>query len=109
MMLGMSQEKLATPFLTFQQVQKYERGMNRMEASRLQQAADILGVAVPFFSRGLVEGLTWPMGAPRRRPMSTSSSRATMGYGSRKHLCGFRGREVRQRIVALVNEIAGQE
>jgi transcriptional regulator with XRE-family HTH domain len=40
MMLGMSQEKLGEAFgLTFQQVQKYERGMNRMGASRLQQAA----------------------------------------------------------------------
>ena len=38
--------------LTFQQVQKYEKGMNRMGSSRLQQAADILGVAVPFFFEG---------------------------------------------------------
>jgi transcriptional regulator with XRE-family HTH domain len=43
MMLGMSQEKLGEAFgLTFQQVQKYEKGMNRMGSSRLQQAADIL-------------------------------------------------------------------
>ena len=50
MMLGMSQEKLGGAFgLTFQQVQKYEKGVNRMGASRLQQAADILEVAVPFF------------------------------------------------------------
>jgi transcriptional regulator with XRE-family HTH domain len=50
MMLGMSQEKLGEAFgVTFQQVQKYERGVNRMGASRLQQAADVLGVAVPFF------------------------------------------------------------
>ena len=50
MMLGMSQEKLGDAFgLTFQQVQKYESGKNRMGASRLQQAADILGVEVPFF------------------------------------------------------------
>jgi transcriptional regulator with XRE-family HTH domain len=38
MMLGMSQEKLGEAFgLTFQQVQKYEKGANRMSASRLQQ------------------------------------------------------------------------
>ena len=53
MMLGMSQEKLGEAFgLTFQQIQKYEKGMNRMGSSRLQQAADILGVAVPFFFEG---------------------------------------------------------
>ena len=45
MMLGMSQEKLGDALgLTFQQVQKYEKGTNRMGASRLQQDADILGV-----------------------------------------------------------------
>jgi transcriptional regulator with XRE-family HTH domain len=57
MMLGMSQEKLGDAFgLTFQQVQKYEKGTNRMGASRLQQAADILGVAVPFFFEGALGG-----------------------------------------------------
>ena len=53
MMLGMSQEKLGEAFgLTFLQVQKYEKGANRMGASRLQQAAQILGVSVPFFFEG---------------------------------------------------------
>jgi len=53
MMLGMSQEKLGEAFgLTFQQVQKYEKGTNRMSASRLQQAAHILDVDVPFFFEG---------------------------------------------------------
>ena len=56
-MLGMSQEKLARAFgLTFQQIQKYEKGVNRMGASRLQQAADLLGVAVPFFFEGADDG-----------------------------------------------------
>src|SRR3954453_868340 len=53
MAVGMSQEKLARGLgLTFQQVQKYEKGANRMGASRLQQAADALGVAAAFFSEG---------------------------------------------------------
>jgi transcriptional regulator with XRE-family HTH domain len=48
-MLGLSQEKLAAAFgLTFQQVQKYEKGVNRMASSRLQQAAHILDVSVPM-------------------------------------------------------------
>jgi transcriptional regulator with XRE-family HTH domain len=52
-MLGMSQEKLADGFgISYQPVHKYEKGANRMGASRLQQAADILGVAVPFFFEG---------------------------------------------------------
>lgn len=53
MMLGISQEKLAAPLgLTFQQVQKYENGANRVGASRLQQIAATLGVSVGFFFEG---------------------------------------------------------
>ena len=59
MMLGMSQEKLGDALgLTF-----YEKGTNRMGASRLQQAADILGVAVPFFFEGAVGGTYKPDGS----------------------------------------------
>ncbi len=53
-MLGMSQEQLASSLgLTFQQVQKYERGMNRIGASRLYHIATALGVPVQFFYEGL--------------------------------------------------------
>jgi transcriptional regulator with XRE-family HTH domain len=53
MMLGMSQEKLADGIgLTFQQVQKYEKGTNRISASRLQHIAHILGVPVTYFFDG---------------------------------------------------------
>ena len=50
MLIGMSQEKLGDQLgLTFQQVQKYEKGSNRVSASRLFQMAQILGVTVQFF------------------------------------------------------------
>src|SRR6202046_816345 len=53
MMLGMSQEKLGDALgLTFQQVQKYEKGTNRIGASRLQQIPQILQVPVAFFFEG---------------------------------------------------------
>src|ERR1700688_2265482 len=49
-MLGLSQEKLGTAIgLTFQQVQKYERGANRIGASRLHELSRILDVPVQFF------------------------------------------------------------
>lgn len=49
-MLGMSQEKLGESLgITFQQIQKYEKGTNRVGASRLQAIASILGVPVAFF------------------------------------------------------------
>jgi transcriptional regulator with XRE-family HTH domain len=48
--LGMNQQMLATALdLTFQQVQKYERGINRVSASRLSAMADALGVPISFF------------------------------------------------------------
>ena len=49
-LLGMSQEKLGECIgLTFQQVQKYERGMNRISASRLFDIGKVLGVPISFF------------------------------------------------------------
>jgi transcriptional regulator with XRE-family HTH domain len=49
-MLGLSQEKLGEAIgLTFQQVQKYERGANRIGASRLHELSQVLGVPVEFF------------------------------------------------------------
>jgi len=54
LLLGVSQAKLAHALgITFQQVQKYEKGTNRISASRLQQIADYLAVPAPFFFDGL--------------------------------------------------------
>lgn len=53
MMLGMSQEKLGERVgVTFQQIQKNEKGANRIGASRLQQISHALGVPVSFFFEG---------------------------------------------------------
>ena len=50
MLLGMSQEKLGEHLgLTFQQIQKYEKGINRIGASRLFDLSNVLGVPVQFF------------------------------------------------------------
>lgn len=55
-LLGMSQEKLgAAVGLTFQQVQKYERGTNRIGASRLYELSKVLGVSVNYFFEEMPE------------------------------------------------------
>ena len=55
--LGMSQEQLGAALgLTFQQVQKYEKGQNRIGAGRLYRIANILGVPVQYFFEGLSNG-----------------------------------------------------
>ncbi|HEX2552085.1 MAG TPA: helix-turn-helix transcriptional regulator [Microvirga sp.] len=52
--IGMSQEKLGEALgITFQQVQKYEKGSNRIGASRLHHIASVLGVDVEFFFQGI--------------------------------------------------------
>ena len=64
-LLGMSQEKLGGALgLTFQQVQKYERGVNRIGSSRLYQLSQILDVPVSFFFDDMppLEGKAIPPG-----------------------------------------------
>lgn len=54
--MGFSQEKLADGLgLTFQQVQKYERGANRISASKLYETAHLLHVSIGFFFEGLID------------------------------------------------------
>jgi len=67
MLLGMSQEKLGERLgLTFQQVQKYEKGINRIGASRLFDLAQVLGVSVQFFYDDV------PMSEPRASAPETA-------------------------------------
>ena len=72
MLLGMSQEKLGENLgLTFQQVQKYEKGVNRIGASRLYDLAKVLGVTVQFFYDeapvGTRSGMHTPQASPNAR------------------------------------------
>jgi transcriptional regulator with XRE-family HTH domain len=56
-MVGMTQQQLADKVgIKFQQIQKYETGMNRVSASRLWDIADALGVSISFFFDGLADG-----------------------------------------------------
>jgi transcriptional regulator with XRE-family HTH domain len=106
MMLGMSQEKLGEAFgLTFQQVQKYEKGLNRMSASRLQHAAEILGVSVPFFFEGApgghIEGGDTPLPAYVDDFVSSEDGQRLI-----KAFMRIPRSAVRHRIVDVVQEIA---
>jgi transcriptional regulator with XRE-family HTH domain len=109
MMLGMSQEKLGDAFgLTFQQVQKYEKGANRISASRLQQAADILGVAVPFFFEGVSGGYGVDKSAPSPAYVNEFVS-SSDGLRLAKAFMQIENVEMRRRIVNLVQEIAARD
>ncbi len=69
-LLGMSQEKLGEGLgLTFQQVQKYERGVNRIGSSRLYQLARILDVPVSFFFDDIPEAAEGATPGLREEPV----------------------------------------
>lgn len=115
MMLGMSQEKLGDALgLTFQQVQKYEKGTNRIGASRLQQISQILQVPVAFFFEGAPEipGTNWSEGGLNEAPSPTyvSDFLATSdGLALTKAFMRIEDAKLRRRIVDLVEQIAGEE
>lgn len=63
-MVGMTQQQLADKVgIKFQQIQKYETGMNRVSASRLWDIAETLGVTISFFFDGLNENAATQAGA----------------------------------------------
>ncbi len=73
-MLGVSQEKLAEGCdLTFQQIQKYETGRNRVSISRLVQIADILDVSVETFTNGLGDGNVYQI-TPKQAKAAAAAS-----------------------------------
>ena len=113
MMLNMSQEKLGDALgLTFQQVQKYEKGTNRIGASRLQQIAHILQVPVSFFFEGAPHVPGAPTGGLSEAPSPAyvSDFLATSdGLSLTKAFMRIKNSKLRRRIVDLVEQIAGED
>ena len=111
-MLGMSQTDLGNAVaVTFQQVQKYEKGTNRVSASRMQQFAKILDVPVSFFFDGA------PAANVVGAKLSGNGAATTLAYvhdflTSRdgqniiKAFSRIADRELRRRVAALVVQIA---
>jgi transcriptional regulator with XRE-family HTH domain len=112
-LLGMSQEKLGERLgITFQQIQKYEKGTNRVGASRLQAIATILGVPVSFFFEAAPGG---EAGAADRHSADMWSASAiefcTSAEGLQLNRAFMRVRDgrVRRRIIELVKSLASDE
>jgi transcriptional regulator with XRE-family HTH domain len=112
MMINMSQEKLGEKLgITFQQVQKYEKGANRIGASRLQQISGVLSVPVSFFFEGapVADGGATGFSEPAS-PAYVSDFLATSdGLSLTKAFMKVRDPKVRRRIVDLVEAIAAEE
>jgi len=115
MLLGMSQERLGEQLgLTFQQVQKYEKGVNRIGASRLFDLAQVLAVPIQFFYENMpasMAGGTAPPGfADRPEDAYVAdflSSRDSVELN--KAFARIEDPRVRRSIVDMVRAIAGGE
>lgn len=106
MMLSMSQEKLGDAIgLTFQQVQKYEKGTNRMGSSRLQQIANVLQVPVTFFFEGTPGQPKLDGKAPSPAYVSDFLSTSD-GLALTKAFMQIKNAKLRRSIVNAVEEIA---
>src|ERR1700690_418184 len=111
-MLGMSQEKLGEALgLTFQQVQKYEKGTNRVGASRIQQISEILQVPVSFLFEGGPSGTTSAGGfREAASPAYVSDFLATSeGLALTPSLTRITITKLRRNNTELVEEFAARE
>lgn len=111
MMLSMSQEKLGDALgLTFQQVQKYEKGTNRIGASRLQQISEILKVPVSFFFEGSPGPSTSSGLDEAPSPAYVSDFLATSdGLALTKAFMQISDSKLRRRIVDLVEAMSDRQ
>jgi transcriptional regulator with XRE-family HTH domain len=111
MLIAMSQEKLGQFLgLTFQQIQKYEKGVNRIGAGRLFNIARVLGVPVTYFYEDTtgdesMPGFAEAAGAPPVMEFLGSAE------GLQLSLAFMRIKEpkVRKRVIELVKSLAGDE
>jgi transcriptional regulator with XRE-family HTH domain len=111
-MLGMSQERLGEALsLTFQQVQKYEKGTNRMGASRIQQISEILQVPVSFLFEGGPSGRAGQgFDGVSPSPTYVSDFLATSeGLALTRAFTRIADAKLRRSIVDLVEQIAARE
>lgn len=112
MMLSMSQEKLGERLgITFQQIQKYEKGTNRIGASRLQHIARVLSVPVAFFFED-APGTPGEAGGMSDHPQTShvvdflSSSE---GIQLNKAFVRIKSPKLRRRVIDLIRGMAGED
>lgn len=112
-MLGMSQEKLGESLgITFQQIQKYEKGTNRVGASRLQAIATILGVPVSFFFEDAPDMPSAAAGGFREDNATSyvvDFLNSAEGLQLNRAFVRIADAKVRRRVVDLVKALADDE
>lgn len=108
MLVGMSQEKLGEGLgITFQQVQKYEKGTNRISASRLPMIAEILGVSIDYLYEGSSGEAVGPGFAEGAAPAYQADPMTADGLKLLRAFNDIRDAKIRRRILDLVAALAG--
>ncbi len=106
--LKMSQEKLGDKLgVTFQQVQKYERGSNRVGASRLWKISEVLEVPINFFFDGLSDNFTnGEFAEDDQMPIVYEFINSTDGVALAKAVSQIRSKAVRRQLLELARAMA---
>jgi transcriptional regulator with XRE-family HTH domain len=111
-LLGMSQERLAEQIgVTFQQVQKYEKGINRIGASRLQRIAEVLRTSPAFFFEQDDSQAPSLAGLDLSAPVDPVAEflRSKEGLVLNRAFVKIEDRRIRETIISLVNAMAQAE
>jgi len=108
-LLKMSQEKLGDQLgVTFQQVQKYERGANRVGASRLWKMSQVLDVPVDFFYEGLDEAAaTANFAKGDKTPIVQEFINSSDGVSLAMAVSKIENKAVRRQILELARSLSG--
>lgn len=109
LMVGLSQGKLGEALdVTFQQVQKYEKGANRIGASRLQQLARVLDVPPAYFFEDAPTGGAMAAGfsEPEGNAYVVDFLSTSEGLQLNRAFCAIKDPKVRKKILDLVESLA---
>lgn len=108
--LGLSQQKLAEKIgVTFQQVQKYERGVNRVSASRLQQLSSALQVSVSyFFGNDNGAGITIGFGEDEQQSFAPRNCNAKEVKELISIFDTIKDERIRRQIIEMAKSLAGK-
>ena len=111
-MLGMSQEKLGEHLgITFQQIQKYEKGANRVGASRLQEIARVLNTPISFFfedAPGNGSSSTGGFGESESSNYVVDFLSSSEGLQLNRAFVKIKDAKVRRKIVEMVKALADE-
>lgn len=109
MLAGISQERLGEALgVTFQQVQKYEKGTNRISASRLQQIANLLEVEVSVFFQGAPSTASLAVAARSSGSEVLDFTLTTEGVQLNRAFVKIKSNHVRRKLIDLAEALAAK-